>query len=85
MSLKNGTYQLQFIPAGGEPDLGELLATGEAMSRPVRLLPNTPPYFSKQHVSVLDTCHWRRTCGSFYSPNLQSHSGRLPMSMMILT
>ena len=57
MSLKNGTYQLQFIPAGGEPDLGELLATGEAMSRPVRLLPNTPPYFRQQHVStsVLDT------------------------------
>jgi len=55
MSLKNGTYQLQFIPAGGEPDLGELLATGEAMSRPVRLLPNTPPYFRQQHVRVLDT------------------------------
>jgi len=55
MSLKNGTYQLQFVPAGGEHVLGEPVATGEAMSRPVRLLPNIPPNFSKQHVSILGT------------------------------
>jgi len=55
MSLKNGTYQLQFVPAGGEPVLGEPVATGEAMSRPVRLLPNIPPNFRQQHVSRLST------------------------------
>jgi len=53
MSLKNGIYQLRFVPAGGRPAPGELTATGEALRRPIRILPNTPPYFRNQHVSIV--------------------------------
>ena len=57
MSLKNGTYQLRFVPAGGAPAPGELAATGEAIGRPVRILPNIPPLFEQQHVSIIhDVC-----------------------------
>jgi len=57
MSLKNGTYQLQFVPAGGEPAPGQLAATGEAIGEPIRILPNIPPLFEQQHVSIIhDVC-----------------------------
>jgi len=53
MSLKNGIYQLRFIPAGGERALGDLAATGVAIDKAVRILPNIPPLFGKQDVSVV--------------------------------
>jgi len=53
MSLKNGIYQLRFVPAGGEPAPGMLAATGEGLGNTVRILPNSPPNFEKQSVSIV--------------------------------
>jgi len=53
MSLKNGIYQLRFVPAGGEPAPGMLAATGEGLGNTVRILANSPPNFEKQSVSIV--------------------------------
>ena len=53
MSLKTGIYQLRFIPAGGEPGPRDPGATGMAIDEAVRILPDIPPFFGKQDVSMV--------------------------------
>ena len=43
MSLKNGIYQLRFVPAGGEPAPGELAATGEGLGNTVPPISRSNP------------------------------------------